>query len=421
MQNCTNFLRAVCVVVIQRMSSDIHVCDYQECGTANVTGPKVNCVHCNKVCFLQCYGFSRCGLNGLKLFLPNGLSIALDPKTLCVTCSKCDAVFLSDALKTSLERKGETNLKTVSTSSAKQALTPNKPNDSNVSLSQLKGDFDKMSKKLNSIMTTLNVTSADVCDVKATTTDTNEMIKSSQLSENLTTKLNEISTSKLNEVSENLATKLNEISSQTSALSSQTETFASIMRRQQTEKRQPIQVKRRLEGPAPLVSTKPKNLPEPKIGKRTGAIGLIAAAPKAKFKPKFDKSLHVSRIDPSCTVEQLTEYITSNGTGLIANEDFKCVSLIKKGKELDTYSFISYKIDICEAKCEQLMEEEFWPDGVAIRIFVPPERTLGDFLPSTSSATEQQKPSKMKKPDEKNEVIPMDTVNAVTTETTSNV
>lgn len=96
----------------------------------------------------------------------------------------------------------------------------------------------------------------------------------------------------------------------------------------------------------------------------------------------------------------MNEYITTS-TNLIANEDFKCSLLVKKGLDVTSLSFISYKIDVCEEKCTQLSEEEFWPDGFQIRPFVPPKPTFGDFM-TTPGETDTQRNKKAKQTEGKN-------------------
>lgn len=150
------------------------------------------------------------------------------------------------------------------------------------------------------------------------------------------------------------------------------------------------------------MSTKPKEIPTAKIGKRTGTVGLAVAPPpptksKRDLKPEFDKSLHVSRLSTAVTIEEMNNYISTNSS-LSAGKDFKCTLLVKKGQTVETLSFVSYKVDVIEEKSEELFEEEFWPNGVAIRPFIP-STTLGDFLKSPS----RSQPTKMMKSnDEKN-------------------
>lgn len=255
-----------------------------------------------------------------------------------------------------------------------------------------------MTKILNTVKAVVDTSSTDICELKAVTTDTNNIVKTHNM--------------KSSEFNNVFSTKLN-------ALTNETQSFSNIVKQQQ-EQRKPLPLKRKmatnndtagqtlnsqLPNSTKQMYSKPKNLPQPKTGKRVGAVGLMAA-PKIKSKPKYDKALHVSRIDTSVTVEQMNEYITNN-TELIENEDFKCTLLVKKGKEISTLSFVSFKIDICEDKCEQLTDEDFWPDGVQIRPFIPPTLTFSDFL-TTSPGNKNTQPKKITKQNEgKNDSEPM--------------
>lgn len=279
---------------------------------------------------------------------------------------------------------------------------PNQTNtsaNSPMSFSQLKQEITKMTRILNTVKTVVDTSSPDICELKAVTTDTNNIVKTHN--------------TKSSEFNNVFSTKLN-------ALTNETQSFSNIVK-QQHDQRHTFPLKRKMAtnndtvGQTPNIQlpnsskqmySKPKNLPQPKTGKRLGAAGLMAA-PKVKPKPKFDKALHVSRIVTSFTVEQMNDYITSN-TELIENEDFKCTLLVKKGKDISTLSFVSFKIDICGEKCEQLTDEDFWPEGVQIRSFVPPTPTFADFL-TTSPGNMNTQPKKItKQNEEKNENNEMD-------------
>lgn len=369
----------------------MHICSRDTCPSKNVSGPKILCAKCQKTCFLLCFGFEKCGNNGIKLKLTSNCHIGVDPNSICFTCPNCDASFLTDAVNEKLDSTNAQNVSKTLQQAPKAKPTTTKTltsTDSPITFTQMKNDFAKMNKILSSIAMKIDISASDLCEMKIVTAETNSMVKSINVNSN--------------ELNTNFSTQINDIVAQAqNTLSSQAQSFSSIVQQQQNEERKQIKIKRKLEenSMAKPVSNKPKNLPAAKIGKRTGVVGLAVAAPKtaAKAKPQFDKSLHVSRLATSVTVDELNEYISTNSS-LIVNEDFKCMRLVKKDQSAEALSFISFKVDVIAAKCESLFEEEFWPDGVSIRPFIP-KTTLGDFI---NTPTRNQ-PNKIMKPnDEKN-------------------
>lgn len=231
----------------------------------------------------------------MKFSLPSGVNIALDPRSMCFTCAKCDAAFLTDAINDKMEQTdfGTTNNKQNETCQTpqKNVFTTTKSTiqgDLPITFTQLKQDISKMVQSLYTVQSVIETSAANICEIKTITTDTNAIVKSHN--------------NKSSEFNNDLSTKINE-------LSSQTQTFSNIVKQsQQTDKRTPVVIKRRIltdkkaddkppNSPLPSkskpTSSKPKDVPQPKTGKRVGSFGLMAA-PKPKPKPKFDKALHVS-------------------------------------------------------------------------------------------------------------------------------
>ena len=313
---------------------------------------------------------------------------------MCFTCTQCDASFLTDAIihimdssrssakDVAVASKPPTKA-TTPTTNVKQTITTTSLNETPMTFAQLKTDVVKLNSLVQTISRKIDVLGTDVQDVKATTkqtkSTTNEIHK-------IVNSINENST----EIKTDVTTKVNELVCKTqNVLSSQTDSFANILKQQRIEQRQNVTIKRRLDKTesAKPVSTRPKDIPPAKSGKRTGTNVLaVAPAPTRKPKqtklPEFNKSLHVSKLDKSVTPELITDFIASN-TSLVPNVDFKCSLLVKKGHEIDKLSFISYKVDYFEESGALLEEEEFWDPGVQIRPFVI-STTLGDYLKTPS-------------------------------------
>lgn len=164
---------------------------------------------------------------------------------------------------------------------------------------------------------------------------------------------------KSSEMNKTVSTKLNEISneyilpSQHSSFSSshthQTPTkqmsFSTIMKQQKLQQRIDSRLtpsnkcKLTYDPSTKVTSTKPKDIPPAKMGKRTGCVLAVAPAPVKpsrrqkstddQSKPSFDKSLHVSRIATSVTVDDMNAFV-ANESKLSLNVDFKCTRLVKR-------------------------------------------------------------------------------------------
>lgn len=382
--------------------SSTHTCARDSCQTAAINGPKLKCTKCNKLCYLLCYGFEKCGHNGIKFSLPNGLSFAVDPNNLFFTCNECDAVFLIDAINSETKKSVTQTTSTPSKqkSTAKTSSTPvlNNP----ITNSELKKDIMSLKSLMNNVKQSLNVHSEELTEIKQCTKDTNDGLK--RLNVN-----NSVKTGQLN---------ANSISQPPQP--SQPWSFSQVMRQQATENRKNKHTANEINAP---LSSKPKHLPKQKECTRTIENKLKAApAISTKIhKPKFENSIHVSRIQTSVTLEDMTNYIIENAD-IKPDDEFKCTLLVKKDKDLSKLSFVSYKIDVIADKFDQLMDVNFWPKGLLIREFVPQERnqaTFGDFW-SGSAAKESTQLNKLHQQKEKNSSIPTDSTTDLNQTLTTN-
>lgn len=87
-------------------------------------------------------------------------------------------------------------------------------------------------------------------------------------------------------------------------------------------------------------------MPDAKMGMKNVVIGIKpqfqSNKPKtfSKDSRSFTKSVRVSGLDPSVSVDQLNEYITKN-TPLVDVSRFRCQILVKKGQNLNDLVFLS--------------------------------------------------------------------------------
>lgn len=136
--------------------------------------------------------------------------------------------------------------------------------------------------------------------------------------------------------------------------------------------------------------------PEPKVGKKTNANGL-SVVPKPinsrENKPKFEKALWVSRLNPHTTNDDVIAYITSN-TSVIDKERMSVHKLVKKDVDLTTLKFVSFKIEMNADDLEILNDSDLWPENVQVREFMQtPKNILGNFFPPLNGENGQTKPN----------------------------
>lgn len=128
------------------------------------------------------------------------------------------------------------------------------------------------------------------------------------------------------------------------------------------------------------------NLPKPVHGTRDINIGpppaaKPSAAPKPKNdKPKFEKSVWISKLDPSVSVDMMNEFILAN-TELTEKTQFNVHKLVKKDADISELSNVSFKIDVNEQHFDMLLNPEMWPMYVAVREFIQVKPVqLGAFI-----------------------------------------
>lgn len=336
----TFYFTCVCCCCLAILRMGPHICNRDDCGFLAVSGPKVKCAKCDRICFLTCYGFAKSGMNGVKFSLESGAAIGFKINSLVFTCNNCDSVFLNDAISELPDNLPKPKL------DEKEAQTQTS------SIEKMANDIADLKSAVSELTKNVNSKFIDMTAV----TPTNQSLSSLQfptMAQALRANLN----------SPSYKRKLGQTVSQ-------------------------------------KVNITPK-LPQQKKGTRTGNVGLDVA-PNPKPSPKFAKSIHISRIATSVTIDKITEYVCTSAN-IQPNVDFRCTLLVKRDKDLSTLSFISYKIDVTEDKFDQLMNVDFWPEGVLIRQFVPIDRQPIQF--ANFSATSPNEIPPPKKIDPKN-VLP---------------
>lgn len=155
--------------------------------------------------------------------------------------------------------------------------------------------------------------------------------------------------------------------------------------------------RRRIETPKNSAQSSKKPIfASPQMGTKTNAGKLVAVAkpsPKktVEKKPAYEKAVWVSRLSPTITEEDVRDYIAAN---TFASSNFVVCKLVKKGQDVSTLSFVSFKIDVNIIDFNILNDKNAWPVNVAVREFElvskPKPVTIGDFLLKKSMLNEQQ-------------------------------
>lgn len=376
------------------MCQSTHTCERDKCPAKSVQGPTVKCVKCHRTFYLLCFGFSKCGAVGIRYKTSFNSHIAIDPSKIVFTCGGCDAVFLEDAVNNTIEAERKKLMQekndaksTMNTPNTSGLATSKLPNDRPTSNVELKKDLMNITTIVKQIKQSIGVHSDDLASIKQLSMD---------IAKN---------------VSNGSAANLRTESFDAIATTPKPTSFSQIVNEQRLLNRQSTARKR----PAAAMKTptnKPKNLPPQKMGTRTIQSDLkVVSAPQRQQiqKPNFDKSIHVSRIDKSVTLEMINEYISQNSQ-LKQTENFRCSLLVKKDKDVTTLTFVSFKVDVNSEHFDLLNDVNFWPEGVLIREFIPKTKTLADFMEGRS---QPNKMSKSVEADSKNEASSLNNVDEV--------
>lgn len=86
-------------------------------------------------------------------------------------------------------------------------------------------------------------------------------------------------------------------------------------------------------------------------------------------KPKLTKSVYISRLQPSVTVDGLKLYLHTQIKDLDESQ-MSIRMLVKKDQELSELSFISFSISCTENLFSQLNSPSFWPSHIKMREFI---------------------------------------------------
>lgn len=121
------------------------------------------------------------------------------------------------------------------------------------------------------------------------------------------------------------------------------------------------------------VIKKQKTILRPAIdGKSNVSIGKPLSPPRNQNhqnrSEKFQKAIWVSRLHRETTEEEITLYIKEK-LNITAVDEFKVHKLVKRDREISSYSFVSFKVNCSANLFKELLDENKWPNTCKIREF----------------------------------------------------
>lgn len=123
-------------------------------------------------------------------------------------------------------------------------------------------------------------------------------------------------------------------------------------------------------------------------------IGKPLSPPKQKRtdRPKHEKGVWICGIHRDTTEGEMADHI-KNSIG-IAPTEFEVRKLVKKDRDITTYSFVSFFIGCKQANFNTLMQPIYWPSNSQIREFEFTDKpSNGQRLGQTTRQGEQSKNS----------------------------
>lgn len=324
--------RTVVVVIIMT-----HKCDSKCKGKV-----KVKCCKCGTVCHLQCFGF-KAGekIDGQDTILLSSNGSIFTTFVSCMAFKCC-----SDEMEPT-EQKFVLKMPTTSRSTSKTRTT--KPIESEQLLAN---ELNGIKEMLASIKGATDANTAAIAEIKS-----------------LSTK-NEAS---MNKMKERIATP-----SQSPAMN-----YVQHFRQRAHSKAEQMETpgkRKRIEN----ASSDKLQLPQPRVGTKSNVNGLTVVPKRVSTReepPKFEKAIWVSRLGTDVTEENVMDYIIANTT--VTDKSMMNVhKLIKKGTDVSSLNFVSFKVELNAADFDVLNDPAIWPQHVMVREFMQtPKNTLGNHFP----------------------------------------
>lgn len=82
-----------------------------------------------------------------------------------------------------------------------------------------------------------------------------------------------------------------------------------------------------------------------------------------------NKVVYVSNFETSVTEEQIVNYLIRKNV-ITSAEDVSCKILVSPSVDIQTVSFVSFKVTVGSKAFDSIVKSEWWPDGIVAREFV---------------------------------------------------
>lgn len=352
------------------MGKDI-ICSRDDCDARNVNADvTVYCAKCKGVIHLPCFGITKAAKD---LFVHRNIKMF---------CFKCVPSDTDDSLPVSPPPPQTTQLRKTATGSKTTSSTKMQP-----TLAQLAND--KKISEIHSLLKTVD-TGVKAIELKLSSNDEQSKLFSDVLKKvNVNTMSTKEMLSEKNKrpLFSNVASRMG-ISSPSSFPQLQT----------------PSKRKRPDASPiSNVLRTKPQPFANRKLISGTSAItsdklGAPVALSNTKRSSPFahlTKSIYVSRLQPTVTPEQILGYLKEKIPD-IDEKDISLRLLVKKEQreQLDSLSFVSYRLSCTDDNYAKLMDPSFWPAHVKIGEFFERPRQRIDLAEFASPLIEKMSDKK---------------------------
>lgn len=343
----------------------VHACNRDKCPTANINGPKMNCIECDKQIFVKCYG--RCSDDGFFTFeLPAG-AIVVETQCLKQIKIKCATCQLANN-NVNARPVSSTNTSEQSSSLSNPIPTPIRHKDAPKQSRQLPITGCLPSDKIDKIYDMIS-------DVRRTVDRVVDNVivhrtESKEYSQTIEEKINQATALiKSSATHSSSAINVNPLSYSSVVGSSNINSNSSF-----PSLATPNRLKRRrIEG----ASARPQGTPQTATPKSTlkgrttlsGTStdhGLTAPIKKTLSSRKVSptshlvRSLYLRNFATSVTVGTISELIKNKLPGISDNE-FNVRILVKKDQPLDELSFVSFRLMCTEDLYPKCSDPSMWP------------------------------------------------------------
>lgn len=323
-------------------------CSKESCPTQNtVPSLTVMCFRCNSKIHLPCYGIAQ---EPGQIFVSDNIVMI------------CDECLRNRKECSSPKRKQPNSAKLIQTtidqqspnlSYSKTIQTPPKNVNTTAKANQnMQAAIDALTRKIGENTSVIAGLTVSVDTMKDT-------LSQQHLSVQEAVKMNTRNASMINQ------SRTPAIGSARNSTKSRPFSYANTVKRSMNQ----------TDGNATPRSSKTSSTPSAKpvvIGTSNNVIGKPPSPKQVRLDvrrtPKHEKAIWVSRLHRDTTDEEMSLYI-KNSIGITVADKFQVRKLVKKDRDISTYSFVSFRVTCSADIFNTLLDAEKWPNYCQIREF----------------------------------------------------